>query len=113
MAASDHLNPNQLRLFMQAKELMDLTSGHTEGINQDYLPYSQSPGVYRQKLAESKVRPKIGQGSLHESIQESGVKVPVRIRTHEGKEQINDGHHRIAAANDIDPEMYLPVEYDS
>jgi hypothetical protein len=121
MAAQDNLNPNQMRLFMQAKELMDTMSGHVATGSDKYAPMSQAPGLYKSKLHESKegsaastlFSKKRGKDSLYQSIQKEGVRTPIRLRMHQGTEQINDGHHRVAAANDINPEMYLPVSYDS
>lgn len=56
----------------------------------------------------------IEHGSLYESIEAQGVKQPVLL--HEGdimKEagEIQNGHHRLAAANDIDSKMEVPVIY--
>lgn len=121
MSASNNLNPDQLRLFMQAKELMDVTAGHTEPGRDEYAPLSQSPWLQRNKLLTSHeggenstlfARRK-GQDSLYRSIQKHGVKHPVHLRRYKGQDQINEGHHRIVAANDINPEMYIPVAYDS
>lgn len=123
MAAQDNLNPNQMRLFMQAKELMNTLSGHVATGSDRYAPMSQAPGLFKSKLHESKVgsaastmfSKKRGKDSLYQSIQKEGVKTPIRLRMHQETktEQINDGHHRVAAAYDINPEMYLPVSYDS
>lgn len=121
MAASDNLNPDQLRLFMQAKELMEVTAGHTEPGRQDYLPLADSPRLQYSKLLTAHEGAKYstlfarrkGDDSLYRSIQKEGVQQPVRLRRYQGSDQINDGHHRIVAANDINPEMYIPVSYDS
>lgn len=126
MAASDALHPYQMRMFMQAKELMNITSGHTDlSAPRQYAPMSESPNLYAQKLAESKTgsapstffKKKKGKESLHDSIKREGVTSPVHLKVFENinkdgwEEQINDGHHRVASANDINPEMYIPVRY--
>jgi uncharacterized protein (DUF1015 family) len=116
MSAHNYLNNKQLSMFLPARELMDYTAGHTEGFSGEYSKMSQSPTLYRQKLQESKQPRRFGNKrveSLYESIQKEGVNTPIRLRMHQGTEQINDGHHRLAAANDINPEMYLPISYDS
>ena len=52
--------------------------------------------------------------SLSDDIQESGqVKVPVKLENLDYSlgtmQRIRQGHHRIAAANEIDPDMEIPV----
>lgn len=105
-------------MFIPARELMNYTAGHTEGINKDYLPLSKSPGVIRKKLQESKEKSAAGQyfvkkgkDSLHDSIRKEGVKSPVNLRIRTNDVQINDGHHRLVSAHDIDPNMEVPVRY--
>jgi hypothetical protein len=128
MAANEHLNHEQLRMFVPAKELMTYTAGHTEGSNEDYLPLSESPGVYHKMLSESKSgsahdtwdSKKKGKDSLYDSIKKDGVKSPVELRVFkrqwsqpvgETVTQINNGNHRVVAANDINPDMEVPVRY--
>lgn len=124
MSASEHLNPNQLCLFMQARELMDVPTPEWGDGNDDYRTMRQDVDLYHGKLEESKhgyehdtfrnlkydskVR---GKRNLYESIQREGVKSPVTLSHSGGLTSIDDGHHRIAAANDIDPEMYISVRY--
>ena len=118
MPAQEHLS-GQLSMFVPARELMDYTSGHTEGFSDKYLLLSESPGVIREKLQESKsgssslaYKPKKrGQESLYDSIKKEGVKTPISLRVHKNGVQINDGHHRVVAANDINPDMEIPVRY--
>ena len=46
------------------------------------------------------------------SIDESGVKSPIRLgqqKGSEGKRQIVGGHHRLASATDIDDKQLVPV----
>lgn len=126
MSASEHLQPYQMRMFMQAKELMGVYAGHTElGKGQGYHLLSESPNLYSQKLSESKTgsasstffEKKRGQESLYESIKKEGVTSPISLKVNEQDNgphwvQINDGHHRVATAHDINPDMWLPVRYD-
>ena len=118
MAASDHMQNKQLSMFLPARELMGYMAGHTEGFNTDYLPLSESPRIYAQKLKESKEKSASGQyfvekgkDSLYQSIQKEGVYSPVNLRIRKNDIQINDGHHRLVSAHDIDPNMEVPVTY--
>ena len=54
--------------------------------------------------------------SLSDDIKESGqVKVPVKLENLDYSlgtmQRIRQGHHRIAAANEIDPDMEIPVRH--
>jgi hypothetical protein len=107
-------------MFIPAHELMGFTAGHTEGYNTDYLPLSESPSLYAQKLKESKEnsasgysRVEKGKDSLYQSIQKEGVRNPIELRIRKNDIQINDGHHRLIAAHDINPDMEVPVTYSS
>lgn len=118
MAAQEHLS-GQLSMFVPARELMGYTAGHTEGYGNKYLFLSESPGLIKEKLQESKsggsslayLPKKQGQESLYDSIKKEGVRSPIALRVHKNGVQINDGHHRIVAAHDIDPNMEVPVRY--
>lgn len=124
MSASEHLNPAQLRLFMQAKELMD-TQTHEWQSERDMPPTTmrENLGLYIGKLRETQVgsehdsftSKKRGKKSMYQSIKEKGVESPVLLRYGPTTDQptISDGHHRIAAANDINEDMYIPVRYAS
>ena len=105
-------------MFIPARELMDYTAGHTEGYGDKYLPLSKSPSVYNQKLRESKEKSSAGQyfvekgkDSLHYSIRKKGVITPVKLLIRKTDIQIDDGHHRLVSAHDIDPNMEVPVRY--
>lgn len=116
MAASEHIQPYQLRLYMTADELMNIRAhDSSKGTS-----LKDDPEMYQYKLAESKPsrRPRAAQNeSLYESIAREGVKTPVRIWAYRinknsgWNELLVNGHHRVASANDIDPQMWIPVEY--
>lgn len=110
MSASDHLHPFQMKLFMQAKELIHLPAGDHD----DELPMTEAPELREEKLNRAKTYPRTGK-TLYEDIKESGVKNPVSLYLDKGDDQweqvISNGHHRIASAYDINPEMWLPVTY--
>ena len=105
---------------MQARELMNT---QTREWSDSSRTMNQDSGLYRVKLEESKAGfehdtfkdSKRGQKTLHQSVKEEGVKSPVTLSYDKKTKQstIEDGHHRIAAANDVNPEMYIPVRYKS
>ncbi|NDB59809.1 hypothetical protein EB001_15385 [bacterium] len=112
MAASDHLHPYQYKLFMQAKDLVNIEAGDTAG----HGTLANNAWLRQRKLEQSKVRYSHEDKSLYDSIKEKGVMSPVGINLHKNQsgrvvERLSDGHHRTTAANDINPEMYIPVEY--
>lgn len=120
MSARDYLQPHQMKLFMTARELMDIPAGDSKG----YVPMSQNPSMSEKKLQESKtgwsaqarVPHGLGQ-TLHDSIKEKGVIKPVLINTdapfkdRKRREILWNGHHRVVSAHDIDPDMYIRVIY--
>lgn len=120
MSASDNLNPDQLRMFIQAKELMDTPT--REWLSEPFMPsrtMREDLGLYIGKLRESQTgsehdvhtSKKRGGKSLHQSVKDEGVKHFVTLK--QGKQTlINNGHHRIAAANDVNPDMFIPVRYE-
>jgi len=122
MAASDHLSTNQLRLFMQARELMDTQTREWQP-ERDMPPTTmrENLGLYFGKLRETQVgsehdsftSKKRGKRSMYQSIKAKGVENPVLLRYDPITDQptIRDGHHRIAAANEVNEDMYIPVRY--
>ena len=53
-----------------------------------------------------------GEGpSLHESIKVNGIERPLDVGAHEGRMTLWNGHHRLAAQMDIDPEAEVPVKF--
>ena len=105
---------------------MDVPTPEWGDGNDDYRTMRQDVDLYHGKLEESKhgyehdtfrdlkYDPKVkGKRNLYESIQREGVKSPVTLRNDKGVTSIDDGHHRIAAANDVDENMYVPVRYRS
>jgi len=130
MAAQEHLS-GQLSMFIPARELMNYTAGDVENHIGEYLPLSQSPNVQRRKLEDSKYTPKpwtdyndFSEGvrkkktklSLYDNIKNNGVSTAIELRLPRKNglspnTQIWDGNHRVVAANDIDPNMEVPVRY--
>lgn len=119
MAASDHIQPYQMKLFMQAKDLMGVAADDA-----NLVPLSDVPHITNKKVLEarrgseyhSRTAAPEGSKTLYESIKKKGVESPVLLSVwptgeNEYKEVLRDGHHRVAAANSINPEMYIPVRY--
>ena len=120
MTKPEHLNHAQLRLFMTAGEMMDLPSGDSP----DGSSMNQNAKLHEQKLHESiiggerhthgwEVHPDDEEDTLVESIREKGVTKPVELMLLRGSSTpvITDGNHRIAAANSINPNMYIIPKY--
>ena len=120
MAASDHLQHYQYKMFIQSKDLMNIPSGEFYGagktlaensaMRQQKLRRSKTSSIYDKHATDS------DKSSLYDSIRDKGVTTPVVIglnRENSGKlsEFLADGHHRATAANDINPEMYVPIAY--
>lgn len=128
MSASKHINPNQLKLFMTAQEVMDSVSDSVDRAReyQDVdpetgeiitVPEQTMEDLWKDKLSESKGRGYLGQKPLYDSIKEKGVQRHVTLQTNpDGSLTMGQGHHRVAAAADIakktGKQMYVPVIYD-
>jgi len=136
MSSGDACNPQQLQMFMPAKELIDLPfyepdrewveAPDEEWIDSDGESSWEEGGggqedddqFWDRKLDES-------YGShysfgadkdLRDDIQESGqVKVPVKLTIEDTNlgtlQRIRQGHHRIAAANEVNPDMEVPIRH--
>jgi hypothetical protein len=100
----------QLDMYKTAKELRGSTLLDVEGAKVWDAgrtdPKQIDKDVMDQKLGESRAT------GLYDSIKAQGVSSPVYV-THNARfgQTVGDGHHRIAAAHDIDPNMLIPVEH--
>lgn len=119
MIAHEHLQGEQLRMFIPAKELINTAARDVYGGEDP--PYEGQPmtlweddDVRYLKLEEAE-----HEGLMNE-IRDSGVLAPVELAyqhaypddtTTDKIPFIVNGHHRIAVAHDIDPEMLIPVQY--
>ena len=131
MSSSDACNPQQLQMFMPAKHLIDLPfhepdrewieSEGEEWIDSEGESSWEGGGDYLEdddqfwdrKLDESYTR---GYDYVRDAIQESGqVKVPVKLTTEDYSlgtmQRVRQGHHRIAAANEVNPDMEIPLRH--
>ncbi len=133
MAAKNHLNPKQLKLFMTPDEIMssvtdsvDRTTPYTDSVYDDetgeyvdvHYPGQTMDELWDNKLSESKGK---GWGipePLYDSIAKHGVKRHVTLQPnyHDDGYTMGQGHHRVAAAADIakktGDQVFIPVIYD-
>jgi hypothetical protein len=102
----------QLKMFDSAKNLTKLKWGDTR-------PGETKKDVMVRKLSESKINEDYSttSNSLHDSIRQHGVLDPVTIvhgiRPKTGKpfSDLAEGHHRVASAHDVNPNMIIPLEH--
>ncbi len=110
MAANEHLNQAQLRMFIPAHELMSFIPA--DGAPQvKPLEFGKNKGLLEQKREENAVSIRQGTEPLIESVAKEGVHNPVHVTDKKESAQgiIWNGHHRIVAAYDTNPNMEIPV----
>lgn len=128
MAAKNHLNPKQLKLFMTPQEVMDSVSDSVDR-SWEYtdvdpetgekvtIPEQTMDELWEDKLFESTGKRPVDEKSLYDSIKDKGVQRHVTLQLNrDGSLSMGQGHHRVAAAADIAKktgrQMYIPVLYD-
>lgn len=121
---TNNLNPQQ---FMTTREIVGAYRPN------DRLPKdSTDEGVWARKLGDTKANDKRGDmvlsleplklGTLHDHIAARGVQNAVTLITNPDsvhpsdramgiRGSVFDGHHRIAAMHDIDPDVPIPVQH--
>ena len=136
MSSGDHLwsrqwNHEQLQMLMPAKQLIELpffepdrdvvevpeeewvdVHGGTHIDGGGYIP-EEDDQFWDRKLDESYT---YGYNHIRDAIKESGqVKVPVKLTIEDTNlgtmQRIRQGHHRIASANEVNPDMEVPIRY--
>ena len=132
---SQQFNYQQLQMFMPAKHLIDLPfyepdrewveAPDEEWIDVDGESSWEGGGEYLEdddQFWERKLDESYGfdHRSLRDDIAESGqVKVPVKLTLNRDYDSPNDdeylairqGHHRVAAANEVNPDMEVPIRH--
>lgn len=107
MPASDHLHPEQMKLFMTGTELKDSITSSI-----DRAPMQSMDDMWKRKTRESKGDAYHG-GGTHASLKEHGwvgpgpelfhTTIPGAIPEFTKQDlAVSDAHHRIAAAADIE-----------
>jgi len=119
--AKEHLQGEQLEMFMPAHRLMSMRSGDTRFDQEgNRLRLGDDDDTHREKLMEAKTgsmrdaraTSNDSRFTLFSSIKKHGISDPVRVGWGaSGEHQIWDGNHRIVSANHIDPEYEVPIEY--
>ena len=111
MAAADHVNPQQLRMFMTARELYN-----THSIDVPLHPEARYGGAWKTMGAMWKSKAKDNKtNNVPASVAAHGVHMPVTLahgRDFGDATVIEHGHHRILAAYKHDPDMLIPVEHE-
>jgi len=104
------LSHHQFRMFIPAHELMSFVPTDVNEDDRLASTYSESHGLLRQKRQENTEAP-LGRESLNKSVARHGVVSPVSIAEYDerGVSVILNGHHRIVAAYDANPNMEVPV----
>jgi hypothetical protein len=115
------LNPNQLAMFMSAKEITQRYSPHDGDREETMRGEEDDYQVWRRKAAEAVTGNYLGEdhtdpAPIAQSIDREGVHEPVNILEDEhsvstGKPVIADGHHRIGYSLYTKPDRYLPVRH--
>lgn len=117
MGAEHLINRDQLTLFERAGDLIDpdkFTHVDVQGLN-PVGPVDKEihKMVFTRKLNETKEPSPWTPNDkvpLYDKIKEQGVRTPVPLTYRKNaKPRVDNGHHRIAAQNDIDPNAYIPV----
>lgn len=122
MAASDHLNNDQLRMFMRPDEITGLVEDSVDRRQAEveehrFRPAQTMENLWKNKMSEVE---KITQHQeLAASVEKSGVMRPVTIMPPTEKEgwTMGEGHHRVMAAKRAEEktgkQQYVPVVYSS
>lgn len=135
MPASDHVHPQQLRMFIPAGELMDPKQygvhafEHFEGestkdvqtrkLEESKQPYATDTGeqphgggIWNSLSSGAQIQKPIrlvGQADLKEQHDEGIIRMRKGVNP---QALVRDGMHRIAAAADVDPKMEVPVQWE-
>jgi len=110
MSAQDNLSQSQFPNVMPASELLQYGVHYYEGTRKekDMDEDSAKESIMSRKLREAK------KSGLHKDIKANGVKEPVVIDHTDSdypEGMIAQGHHRIAAAVDINLDMPVKVKH--
>ena len=108
------LSHEQLSMFMPAKQLrgMHLSDAHVWLLNHGLSSASPDNVRRSRKNVMQRKRREAKKSGLYDSIKSEGVREPVDINSSfRGKGELVNGHHRVAAAMAIDPNMIIPVRH--
>lgn len=103
MSASTQFS--QLDMWKPADELMH-GIGHG-----DAMSYSSTEEMWADKRAQNS-NDRNYRGITPEQVRTEGIKTPVDILHHRGRQVLEEGHHRVAAAYDVHPKTLVPVSHN-
>lgn len=107
MAARNHINPNQLKMFMTPREI-DPTGSVDNDDSIDRSLSERSRRNYLEGLLDRK-KATADEIGLSDSILEEGVKTPIQvIHDPKGGNILGHGNHRFAVARQM-PDTLIPV----
>jgi hypothetical protein len=103
MRSKRHINPDQLRMFMSAREIDPDTSVDV-GEYDDTSATDDFEDLMDMKLDIAKDK------GLYYDIERRGVQVPIQVIRHkDGRIDLGHGNHRFAVQRDLDPDALMPV----
>lgn len=112
------LNRHQFRGVMTARDLVNMPSLKHQGEWKD-TPYKDLPGSLDFHVEDSKsevsLEPheeNLGYDNLYDYIKDKGVLKPVSVERRGDSMRLMDGHHRVAVAHHLNPDMEIPVDYE-
>ena len=112
MSAFDNI---QLKMFEKAGILANSYSSEKppSQTKEKFIERKLEESDYQNSSGNGKTA-KEGENTLRESIKQHGIQHPVHVTQHgDDKYTLRHGHHRVYVANDIDPEMLVPITEDS
>jgi len=118
MAARNHLNPYQYKLFMTGDEIKGLVTDSVDraGEYQDVDPDTGNEFTTPEQTMDELWEDKKSKG-LKDTIAKEGVRRHVTIvPEQDGTFTMGQGHHRVQASSDLAKEgktVYVPVVYDT
>ena len=108
-----NVSHQQLAMWYTGNELKSMTQENTR----DRRPEETNEDMWARKTEEARTgkpshaRTRSRGATLMGSVRRSGVSKPVRVMREMGKDVLLDGHHRVAAAAAVDPNMLIPVTH--
>jgi len=111
----DEKYATQLKMFERAGVLADSpTVEYPSEVSKDkFIAMKLDQSKTEMPTGRGKTAPE-GVNTTYESIKKYGVKNPVKVdQQGNGKYKLLHGHHRVYSANDINPDMWIPLTDDS
>lgn len=115
MSAQDNLSYTQLAMFMPAHEIRSMTGEKSSDRQWFHNPFGNRLVTNGRESADQMWERKAKEAKserLTASVKKKGVQKPVLMMPFMGKHILLDGHHRVAAAHSLDPNMLVPVRHE-